>query len=145
MSGCSLHVGDVGARIGLHFVECCSGGQRTRDLDVSDAVLTFLFRDSEGDVTEVTSIVAADFDDAREDMTDGKVMYVTVPGFLVAEGWMEVQGHAEWESGARRHSTSVERFHVGAKLGAEVSLVTWENGDLMAWENGDLIAWENGT
>ena len=77
-------------------------------------------------------------------MVDGKAMYVTVPGFLTVEGWLEVQGHAEWDGGARRHSTSIERVHVGAKLGAVVEVLSWENGDLMTWENGDLIAWEHG-
>lgn len=140
---CAFRVGDVGAKIGLHFVTC--DGRYDTDLDVSDAELTFVFHDAEGELTEVSAIVAADFGDASGDMTDGKVMFVTVPGFFTAEGWLEVQGHAEWDGGARRHSTSIERFHVGAKLGAVVELLGWENGDLMTWDNGDLIAWENGT
>lgn len=141
---CEFHVGDVGAKVGLHFVTC--DGRYDTDLDVSDATLTFTFRAESGDLTviEHDSIVAADFDGATEDKTDGRVMYVTVPGFFTEVGHMQLQGHAEWDDG-RRHSTTVVRFHVGPKLGASVEVVSWEDGDLMTWENGDLIAWENGT
>lgn len=134
MSACSLHVGDVGARIGLHFVECASG--RPVDVDLSNANSVMLtFRDAEGELLVVPA-VAADFGGAAGDMSDGRVMYVTVAGDLGVAGWMEVQGHAVWDGGARRHSTTVARFHVGQALVGDADVLTFENGDLLQLEDG---------
>ena len=133
---CDFHVGDVGARIGLHFVTC--DGRRELDLDVSAAVLTMIFAASDGERTVIrdASIVAADFGGACGDKTDGKVMYVTEPGFFTVEGQMEVQGLAEWDGGARRHYTSVACFRVGRSLIGDADVLTHENDDVLALEDG---------
>lgn len=134
MSACSLHVGDVGAKIGLHFIECVSG--RPVDVDLSDAdTVHMIFRDAASEV-HVVPAVPADFDGATGDMSDGRVMYVVPVGFLAVAGWMDVQGHAVWDGGARRHSTSVARVHVGESLVGDADVLTFENGDDLQLEDG---------
>lgn len=136
---CEFHVGDVGARIGLHFVTC--DGRYDVDLDVSDATLSFIFKAADGELTVIRdgdngSIVAADFGGALGTKVDGKVMYVTEAGFFTVTGPMEVQGLAEFDSGARRHYTSISRFSVGRSLIPDAEVVGHENGSLLGMEDG---------
>jgi hypothetical protein len=129
-------VGDVGAKIGLHFVTC--DGRYDTPVDLSDATLTFIFRASDGEQTVIrdADIVPADFDDATGDKTDGRVMYVTVPGFFTVEGYMEVQGIADFGGGERRHYTTISRFHVGRSLMGDADVLTHENGSDLQLEDG---------
>lgn len=136
---CEFHVGDVGAKIGLHFVAC--DGRYDVDLDVSAATLTFIFKAADGELTVIRdgdngSIVAADFDGATGDKVDGRVMYVTEAGFFTVTGPMEVQGLAEFDGGARRHYTSISRFSVGRSLMGDGEVLTHENGELVLFEDG---------
>lgn len=133
---CSVHVGDVGVKVGLHFLECC--GRRETDLDLTDAELTFIFKAADGELTVIrdADIVAADFDDATGDKTDGRVMYVSTAGFFTVEGYMEVQGLAEFEGGVRRHYTTIARFHVGRSLMGDADVLTHENGSDLQLEDG---------
>lgn len=129
----SFHVGDAGVRVGLHFLECVA--RREVDLDVSSATLTFIFRDASGEVTVVRDdIVAADFDDATGDMTDGRVMWVTTSGFFTVEGHMELQGVADF--GTSKHYTTIVRFHVGRSLIGDAEVLAHENDDLVVFEDG---------
>jgi len=131
---CSVHVGDVGVKVGLHFLECC--GRRETDLDLTGATLKFIFKAADGEITVVddADIVAADFDDATGDKTDGRVMYVSTAGFFTVEGYMEVQGIADF--GGRKHWTTISRFHVGRSLLGDADVLTHENGADLQLEDG---------
>lgn len=133
---CEFHVGDVGAKIGLHFVTC--DGRYDVDLDLTGATLTFIFKAFDGELTVIrdADIVAADFDGAAGDKTDGRVMYVTEAGFFTVTGPMEVQGLAEFDGGARRHHTTIARFHVGRSLMGDADVLTHENGIDLQLEDG---------
>lgn len=129
----SFRVGDAGVRIGLHFVECVA--KRTVDLDLTGATLAFLFKASDGELTVIREdIVGADFAGARGDMVDGRVMWISTSGFFTVEGWMELQGVADF--GTSKHYTEIVRFHVGRSLIGDADLLTHENGDELQLEDG---------
>lgn len=131
---CAIHVGDVGVRVGLHFVECRDS--RVFNLDISAADVTFLFRASDDELTVVRNdqIVGSDFGGALGDKTDGRVMYISEPGFFTVEGWMQLQGIADF--GTSKHYTEIARFHVGRSLMGDADVLAHENGSDLQLEDG---------